>query len=320
MERYAPNAKDLASRDVVSRAMTVEIREGRGVGAEHDHIELHLEHLGAAVIHERLPGITETARIFAGVDVTLEAIPVQPTVHYNMGGIPCNYHGEVVQPKDGNPDTVVPGLMAAGEAACVSVHGANRLGSNSLLDLVIFGREAARRCAELIRPGTRHRSLPAGATDAAIARLDRLRHANGTRGTAAIRLEMQKAMQLDAAVFRTGETLGQGIERIGATFASFADVRVADRSLIWNSDLIETLELENLLLQATATIHSAANRTESRGAHAREDFPQRDDHNWLKHSLVWVEGPKQVRFDYRPVHLNTMSDEVESIPPRARTY
>jgi succinate dehydrogenase / fumarate reductase, flavoprotein subunit len=320
MERYAPNAKDLASRDVVSRAMTVEIREGRGVGAEHDHIELHLEHLGAAVIHERLPGITETARIFAGVDVTLEAIPVQPTVHYNMGGIPCNYHGEVVQPKQGNPDTVVPGLMAAGEAACVSVHGANRLGSNSLLDLVIFGREAARRCAELIRPGTRHRPLPAGATDAAIARLDRLRHANGTRGTAAIRVEMQKAMQLDAAVFRTGETLAQGIERIGATFASFADVRVADRSLIWNSDLIETLELENLLLQATATIHSAANRTESRGAHAREDFPQRDDQNWLKHSLVWVEGPKQVRFDYRPVHLNTMSDEVESIPPRARTY
>jgi succinate dehydrogenase / fumarate reductase flavoprotein subunit len=320
MERYAPNAKDLASRDVVSRAMTVEIREGRGVGAEHDHIELHLEHLGAAVIHERLPGITETARIFAGVDVTLEAIPVQPTVHYNMGGIPCNYHGEVVQPKDGNPDTVVPGLMTAGEAACVSVHGANRLGSNSLLDLVIFGREAARRCAELIKPGARHRPLPAGATDAAIARLDRLRHANGTRGTAAIRVEMQKAMQLDAAVFRTGETLAQGIERIGATFASFADVRVADRSLIWNSDLIETLELENLLLQATATIHSAANRTESRGAHAREDFPQRDDHNWLKHSLVWVEGPKQVRFDYRPVHLNTMSDEVESIPPRARTY
>jgi succinate dehydrogenase / fumarate reductase flavoprotein subunit len=320
MERYAPNAKDLASRDVVSRAMTLEIREGRGVGAEHDHIELHLEHLGAAVIHERLPGITETARIFAGVDVTLEAIPVQPTVHYNMGGIPCNYHGEVVQPKDGNPDTVVPGLMTAGEAACVSVHGANRLGSNSLLDLVIFGREAARRCAELIKPGARHRPLPAGATDAAIARLDRLRHANGTRGTAAIRVEMQKAMQLDAAVFRTGETLAQGIERIGATFASFADVRVADRSLIWNSDLIETLELENLLLQATATIHSAANRTESRGAHAREDFPQRDDHNWLKHSLVWVEGPKQVRFDYRPVHLNTMSDEVESIPPRARTY
>jgi succinate dehydrogenase / fumarate reductase flavoprotein subunit len=320
MERYAPNAKDLASRDVVSRAMTVEIREGRGVGAEQDHIELHLEHLGAQVIHERLPGIAETARIFAGVDVTLEPIPVLPTVHYNMGGIPCNYHGEVVQPKDGHPDTVVEGLMTVGEAACVSVHGANRLGSNSLLDLVIFGREAARRCAELIKPGARQRPLAPGATDAAIARLDRLRHANGARPTAAIRLEMQKAMQLDAAVFRTGETLAQGIERIRATFASFADVRVADRSLIWNSDLIETLELENLLLQSTATIHSAANRTESRGAHAREDFPQRDDQNWLKHTLVWVEGPGQVRFDYRPVHLNTLTDEVQSIPPRARTY
>jgi len=275
MERYAPNAKDLASRDVVSRAMTLEIREGRGVGAEHDHIDLHLEHLGAQVIHERLPGIAETARIFARVDVSREPIPVLPTVHYNMGGIPCNYNCEVVRPKDGDPDSIVPGLMAIGEAACVSVHGANRLGSNS---------------------------------------------ANGSRGTAAIRLEMQKTMQLDAAVFRSGETLAQGIERIGATFASFADVRVSDRSLIWNSDLIETLELENLLLQATATIHSAANRTESRGAHAREDFPQRDDVNWLKHTLVWVDGPARARFDYRPVHLNTMTGDVESIPPRPRNY
>ena len=320
MERYAPNAKDLASRDVVSRAMTLEIREGRGVGPEHDHIELHLEHLGAGVIHERLPGIAESARIFAGVDVTREPIPVLPTVHYNMGGIPCNYHGEVVQPRDGNPDSVVPGLMAVGEAACVSVHGANRLGSNSLLDLVVFGRAAARRCVQLLTPGADHQPLPADAGHATLEHLERLRQANGTRGTAQIRLEMQKTMQIDAAVFRTGESLAQGIDRIGATFASFADVHISDRSLIWNSDLIETLELENLLLQATATIHSAANRTESRGAHAREDFPARDDQNWLKHTLVWVEGPKRARFDYRPVHLNTLTSDVESIPPRARTY
>jgi succinate dehydrogenase / fumarate reductase, flavoprotein subunit len=320
MERYAPNAKDLASRDVVSRAMTVEVREGRGVGAEHDHIDLHLEHLGPAVIHERLPGIAETARIFAGVDVTREPIPVQPTVHYNMGGIPCNYHGEVVRPKDGDPDSVVAGLMAVGEAACVSVHGANRLGSNSLLDLVIFGREAARRCVTLITPGSAHKPLAADAGAVALERLERLRTANGTRSTASIRLEMQKVMQLDAAVFRTGESLAQGIERLGQTFASFADVHVSDRSLIWNTDLIETLELENLLLQATATIHSAANRTESRGAHAREDFPQRDDVDWMKHTLVWIEGPSQARFDYRPVHLNTMTSDVESIPPKARTY
>jgi succinate dehydrogenase / fumarate reductase, flavoprotein subunit len=320
MERYAPNAKDLASRDVVSRAMTMEVREGRGVGAESDHIDLHLEHLGPAVIHERLPGIAETARIFAGVDVTREPIPVQPTVHYNMGGIPCNYHGEVVRPQDADPDSVVPGLMAVGEAACVSVHGANRLGSNSLLDLVVFGREAARRCAQIITPGAAQQPLAAAAGTGALERLELLRTANGTRSTATIRVEMQKAMQLDAAVFRTGESLAQGIQRLGQTFASFADVRIADRSLIWNTDLIETLELENLLLQATATIHSAANRTESRGAHAREDFPQRDDVNWMKHTLVWVAGPGRARFDYRPVHLNTLTRDAESIPPRARTY
>ncbi len=320
MERYAPNAKDLASRDVVSRAMTMEIREGRGVGPERDYIQLHLEHLGPEVIHERLPGIAETARIFAGVEVTKEPIPVQPTVHYNMGGIPCNYHGEVVRPKDGDPDSVVPGLMAVGEAACVSVHGANRLGSNSLLDLVVFGRAAARRCQEILTPGAGHRPLAKGAGELAVTRLDRLRQAKGSRPTAAIRLEMQKAMQTDAAVFRTGASLQEGIEKIARTFESFADVRVSDRSLIWNTDLIETLELENLLLQATATIHSARNRTESRGAHAREDFPERDDQNWLKHTLVWVEDPGQARFDYRPVHLSTLTDEVESIPPKARTY
>jgi len=320
MERYAPNAKDLASRDVVSRAMTVEVREGRGVGAERDHIELHLEHLGPEVIQERLPGIAETARIFAGVDVTKQPIPVQPTVHYNMGGIPCNYHGEVVQSRGGGADNVVPGLMAVGEAACVSVHGANRLGSNSLLDLVVFGREAARRCAEIVKPGTTHKPLAKDASDFAVARLDGLRNAQGSRPTAQIRLEMQKTMQLDASVFRTAQSLNEGVGKLAKTFASFADVRVTDRSLVWNTDLIETLELENLLLQATATIHSAANRTESRGAQAREDYPNRDDQNWMKHTLVWVEGPGKVRFDYRPVHLATLTDEVETVPPKARTY
>jgi succinate dehydrogenase / fumarate reductase, flavoprotein subunit len=320
MERYAPNAKDLASRDVVSRAMTIEIREGRGVGPERDHIDLHLEHLGPEVIRERLPGITENARIFAGVDVTRQPIPVLPTVHYNMGGIPCNFRGEVVAPLSGDPDAVVPGLYAAGEAACVSVHGANRLGSNSLLDLVIFGRQAARRCAETIQPASAHRPLPRDAAEPALARLDRLRQANGSRPTAAIRLEMQRIMQSDAAVFRTGESLREGRQRLARTFASMADVRISDRSLIWNTDLIETIELENLLLQATATIASAEQRTETRGAHAREDFPERDDANWLKHTLVWVDSSGGTRFGYRPVHLNTLTGDVESIPPKARTY
>jgi succinate dehydrogenase / fumarate reductase flavoprotein subunit len=321
MERYAPNAKDLASRDVVSRAMTIEIREGRGVGPERDHIHLHLEHLGPAVIQERLPGIAETARIFAGVDVTREPIPVLPTVHYNMGGIPTNFHGEVLTLKDGDPETPVPGLMAIGEAACVSVHGANRLGSNSLLDLVVFGRSAGRRCAEKVEAGARQRPLRADAGEAAVARLDRLRNAKGSRSTAEIRLEMQKIMQSHAAVFRTGESLAEGVAALGKTYASFADVRVSDRSLVWNTDLMETLELENLLQQAMVTIVGAANRKESRGAHAREDYPQRDDENWLKHTLSWVEAPTgRVTLDYRPVRLRTLTDEVEVVAPKARVY
>ncbi|HWW30399.1 MAG TPA: succinate dehydrogenase flavoprotein subunit [Steroidobacteraceae bacterium] len=319
MERYAPNAKDLASRDVVSRSMTIEIREGRGVGKLKDHIDLHLEHLGPAVIKELLPGIAETARLFAGVDVNKEPIPVLPTVHYNMGGIPCNVQGEAVTRTAGG-ESLIPGLMAVGEAACVSVHGANRLGSNSLLDLVVFGREAAQHCARLLKPGTAHRPLKADAAAAAVARLDKLRNAKGSRRTADIRLDMQRLMQSDAAVFRTGETLNDGKRKLAQVFASFADVQVTDRSLIWNTDLIETLELDNLLVQAVATLHSAENRQESRGAQAREDFPNRDDKHWMKHTLCWVDASGATRFDYRPVHLNTLTDEVESIPPKARTY
>ncbi|HET7301523.1 MAG TPA: FAD-binding protein, partial [Oleiagrimonas sp.] len=320
MERYAPSAKDLASRDVVSRAITIEIREGRGVGEHKDHAYLNLMHLGPEVIHERLPGIAESARIFAGVDVTKEPIPILPTVHYNMGGIPTNYHGEEVQKKGDDNDAVVPGLFAIGEAACVSVHGGNRLGSNSLLDLVVFGRAVAHRCAEIIKPDSPHKGLPASALDKALDRFDKIRHADGGTPTAEIRLNMQRTMQSDAAVFRTEHTLKEGCEKISEVHASFGDVKVGDRSMIWNSDLVETLELSNLLDQAVATMYGAENRTETRGGHAREDFPDRDDENWMKHTLAWVDDKGKTRFDYRPVHSNTLTDEVKSVPPAKRVY
>lgn len=320
MERYAPSAKDLASRDVVSRSMTMEIREGRGVGPNKDHIFLHLDHLSPDTLAERLPGISETARIFSGVDVTKEPIPVLPTVHYNMGGIPTNYHGEVVTLKNGDPDSVVPGLMAIGEAGCVSVHGANRLGSNSLLDLVVFGRAAAHRAKDTVSAGSSHAPAPKAATEKALERFDRIRHADGGTRTSAIRSDMQRVMQNHAAVFRTTESLNEGVEKMDKVYASFDDLAISDRSLIWNSDLVEALELDNLRSQAVITLKSAANRQESRGAHAHEDFPERDDDNWMKHTICWLSDDGKSTIDYRPVHLHTLSNEVEPVPPKKRVY
>ncbi len=320
MERYAPSAKDLASRDVVSRAMTVEIREGRGVGPRKDHIHLHIEHLDPDLILQRLPGIAESARIFAGVDVSKEPIPVLPTCHYNMGGVPALYTGEAVTNANGATGVAVPGLMAIGEAACVSVHGANRLGSNSLLDLVVFGRAAALRCAEVIKPGETHVPLPPHADEPGLDRLDRLRHAEGGTPTAMLREEMQRAMQDNAAVFRTGETLNEGVGKLTRAWSKRGDLKVSDRSLIWNSDLVEALELDNLMYQSMVTMASAANREESRGAHAREDFPDRDDETWMKHSLSWCDPDGKVRIEYRPVQLQPMTNEIQSFPPKARVY
>ena len=321
MERYAPTVKDLAPRDMVSRAMTIEIREGRGVGPNKDHINLHLDHLDPKILHERLPGISETAKVFAGVDVTKGPIPVLPTVHYNMGGLQTNYHGEVVTKTGKDNDAIVPGLMAVGEAACVSVHGANRLGSNSLIDLVVFGRAVGLRCAETVTAGATQPEIKDAMTDGHLARLDRLRHANGSRPTADLRLEMQRAMQEDAAVFRTGESLKSGVERIQAVHAARGDIKVSDRGMIWNSDLMETLEFENLIGQAAVTVNGALNRTESRGAHAREDFADRDDKTWMKHTLAWFDDASgKVKIDYRPVHSYTMTNEIDYIPPKARVY
>ena len=324
MERYAPSAKDLASRDVVSRAMAMEIREGRGVGKDKDHIFLHLDHIDPKVLHERLPGITETGKIFAGVDLTRQPLPVTPTVHYNMGGIPTNYHGEVVQLKDGDPDAVVPGLFAVGEAACVSVHGANRLGSNSLIDLVVFGRATAMRIADTVKPNSSHSPLPKASEEFALGRLDHFRHADGGSPTAAIRLEMQKTMQKHCAVFRNDELLAEGQEQIGKTYKRMEDLHVSDRSLIWNTDLVETMELDNLIAQAMVTMNSAANRKESRGAHVNEDFPDRDDAHWMKHTIATFDGwggkAGATAIDYRPVHDYTLTDDIDYIKPKKRVY
>jgi succinate dehydrogenase / fumarate reductase flavoprotein subunit len=324
MERYAPSAKDLASRDVVSRSMAMEMREGRGVGKEKDHIFLHLDHIDPKVLHERLPGITETGKIFAGVDLTRQPLPVTPTVHYNMGGIPTNYHGEVVQKVGDDADTVVPGLFAVGEAACVSVHGANRLGSNSLIDLVVFGRATGLRLKETLKPGTPHNALPKGSEELALGRLDHFRNAKGGSTTADIRLEMQRTMQKHCAVFRDNALLSEGQAKIAATYQRMTDVGIQDRSLIWNTDLVETLELDNLIAQAVVTMESAANRKESRGAHVNEDHPDRDDVNWMKHSTAkftgWGGVGGKVDLGSRPVHDYTLTDEAEYIKPKKRVY
>jgi succinate dehydrogenase / fumarate reductase flavoprotein subunit len=320
MERYAPNAKDLASRDVVSRSMTLEINAGRGCGPNKEYIMLHLEHLGADILHERLPGISETARVFAGVEVTKQPIPVLPTVHYNMGGFPTNVHTEVLRPTKDNPDAVVPGLMAVGEAACVSVHGANRLGCNSLLDIVVFGRAAAHRAAETLKPGATQAPLPAGAGEASLDRFDATRHAKGGTRVADLRLDMQRTMQAHAAVFRNTESLRQGVEKMAKVWDRLADLSLADRSLIWNSDLMEALELQNLMGNAMTTMAGANARTESRGAQAHDDFPDRDDANWMKHTLAWCDADGHVRLDYRPVKMQTLTNEVSVIPPQKRVY
>ncbi|AHJ63971.1 Succinate dehydrogenase flavoprotein subunit [Granulibacter bethesdensis] len=320
MERYAPTAKDLASRDVVSRSMTIEINEGRGVGPNKDHILLHLEHLGAEILAERLPGISETAKVFAGVDVTKEPIPVLPTVHYNMGGIPTNYRAEVLRPTADNPDAVVPGLMAVGEAACVSVHGANRLGTNSLLDLVVFGRAAAHRAAEIVKPGAQHAPLPARAGEAALDRLDSRRHASGGSRVADLRAELQRTMQRHAAVFRNSASLTEGVKKMKTVWGGLSDVSVTDRSLIWNTDLVEALELDNLMGNAAATMVSAEARPESRGAHAHDDYPDRNDQDWMKHTLSWVDASGDVHLGYRPVKMQTLTNEVSVFPPKKRVY
>ena len=320
MERYAPTVKDLASRDVVSRSMTLEINAGRGVGPNKDHILLHLEHLGADILHERLPGISETARVFAGVDVTKEAIPVLPTVHYNMGGIPTNIHTEVLRPTRDNPDAVVPGLMAVGEAACVSVHGANRLGTNSLLDLVVFGRAAAQRAAATVKPGATQAPLPAGAGTASLDRLDKARNAKGGTKVAKLRDDLQRTMQAHAAVFRNSESLTQGVSKMQKVWGGMDDMSVSDRGLVWNSDLMEALELQNLMGAAMTTMVGAEARHESRGAQAHDDFPDRDDANWMKHTLAWCNDHGAVKLDYRDVKMRTLTNEVSVFPPKKRVY